>query len=117
MAVLRNYTIIQMALALQEVDRLFNAGRYEEALSLVTETKGMVRHAAELFDDDQLREDVGLLEKYEDTLRRAVNTGSQQRRYEEEQEYGQREYRGVCMSPLVWFIPALGTILITGRLS
>jgi len=70
--VLRNVAIQQTAEGLREIDWLFDARQYETAWRLAVELENRLNEVARLTHDKQLLEDVGLLQRYQQTLADAV---------------------------------------------
>lgn len=70
--VLRNATIVRMAESLKEIDRLFNAGRYEEAWMLAFAMEGDLRSVAAKAADPTMLEDADLFQRYQITLASAL---------------------------------------------
>jgi Ca-activated chloride channel family protein len=79
--VLRNVTIQRMAEGLREIDRLYQARRYEEAWDLAYRLEQALREVARLTGEAQMVKDADLMRTYEDTLARWVQqeTGRQPR--------------------------------------
>jgi hypothetical protein len=79
--VLRNVTIQRMAEGLREIDRLYQARRYEEAWDLAYRLEQALREVARLTGETQMVKDADLMRTYEDTLARWVQqeTGRQPR--------------------------------------
>jgi Mg-chelatase subunit ChlD len=70
--VLRNATIVLMAESLKEIDRLFNAGRYEEAWMLAYAMEQDLRSVAAMAADPTMLEDADLFQRYQITLASAL---------------------------------------------
>jgi hypothetical protein len=70
--ILRNVTIQRTAEGMREIDRLFQAGQYEAAWRLAVELEGQLDEVARLTNDSQMREDVNLMQRYQQTLADAV---------------------------------------------
>jgi hypothetical protein len=70
--VLRNVTIQQTAEGMREIDRLFQAGRYEPAWQLAVSLEQRLNNAARLTQDQQLLEDAKLMQRYQQTLADAL---------------------------------------------
>jgi Ca-activated chloride channel family protein len=96
--ILRNVTIQQLAEGMHEIDHLFQAGRYEAAWRLAVNLEIQLAEAAQLTGDDQLRQDIGLIQRYQETLADAVwATQNRRPRMNEVMETAptyQRPYRG-----------------------
>jgi hypothetical protein len=74
--VLRNVTIQAEAEGLREIDRLYKAGRYQDAWRLAQRLEADLRRVGRLASDDQLVQDAATMRRYEDTLARAVERQS-----------------------------------------
>jgi Ca-activated chloride channel family protein len=70
--ILRNVTIQQTAEGMREIDRLFQAGQYEEAWRLAGQLEAQLTNVAQLTGDSQMGEDVKLMQRYQQTLAEAV---------------------------------------------
>jgi hypothetical protein len=70
--ILRNVTIQQMAEAMREIDHLFQAGDYEAAWRLAVNLETQLTEAAQLIGDAQLKQDIDLIQRYQQTLADAV---------------------------------------------
>jgi hypothetical protein len=70
--VLRNATIVRMAESLKEIDRLFNAGRYEEAWMMAYAMEQDLRSVAAVAADPTMLEDADLFQRYQITLATAL---------------------------------------------
>lgn len=70
--ILRNVTIQQTAEGMRQIDRLFQAGQYEEAWRLATQLEAQLTEVAQLTGDSQMRADVELMQRYQQTLADAV---------------------------------------------
>jgi Ca-activated chloride channel family protein len=70
--ILRNVTIQQTAEGMREIDRMFQAGRYEAAWQLAVDLEKKLNEVTRLTDDSQLRADVELMQRYQQTLADAL---------------------------------------------
>jgi Ca-activated chloride channel family protein len=70
--ILRNVTIQGAAEGMQEIDRLFQAGRYEAAWQLAVNLEDRLNNAAQLTGDQQMLKDVALMQRYQQTLAQAL---------------------------------------------
>lgn len=66
--VLRNVTIQRSAEGLKEIDRLYQAGLYQDAWDLANGLEQELRRAASLNGEKALVEDADLMRRYQDTL-------------------------------------------------
>jgi Ca-activated chloride channel homolog len=70
--VLRNVTIQRTAEGMKEIDRLYQAQRYQAAWDLAYRLEGDLRRVARLTNEDQMVKDADLMRRYQDTLARWV---------------------------------------------
>jgi Ca-activated chloride channel family protein len=70
--ILRNVTVQRTAEGMREIDRFFQAGQYEAAWRLAMELERQLDEVARLTNDSQMREDVNLMQRYQQTLADAV---------------------------------------------
>lgn len=70
--ILRNVTVRQTAEGMREIDRLFQAEQYEAAWRLAVKLENRLNEVAQLTHDDQMRQDVELMQRYQETLAEAV---------------------------------------------
>ena len=70
--VLRNVTIQQAAEGMRRIDRLAQAGQYEEGWRLAVEFEDRLNEVAHLTNDNQLLEDANLMQRYQQTLADAL---------------------------------------------
>jgi hypothetical protein len=70
--ILRNVTVQQTAEGMREIDRLFQAGQYETAWRLAVGLEQKLNEVAQLTNDSQMRQDVELMRRYQQTLADAV---------------------------------------------
>jgi Ca-activated chloride channel family protein len=68
----RNATIVRMAEALIEIDKLFNQGRYLQAWHIAAQMEAELRRVAALAGDQQMVEDADLFQRYQMTLSNAL---------------------------------------------
>ena len=68
----RNVTIVRSAQTLQGIDRLFEIGYYDDALTLARQMEAELREMAELTGDSQMVEDADLFRRYQMTLSQAI---------------------------------------------
>ncbi len=66
--VLRNATIQRTAEGLKEIDRLYDARRYEEAWNLAYDLEQALREVAHLTGDEAMVEDAELMQRYQSVL-------------------------------------------------
>jgi hypothetical protein len=96
--ILRNVTVQQTAEGMREIDRLFQTGQYEAAWRLAVELERQLNEVARLTNDQQMREDVSLMQRYQQTLADALwQTEGRTPRLAETSSSGpenQRPYRG-----------------------
>jgi hypothetical protein len=95
--ILRNVTIQQTAEGMQEIDRLFDAKKYEQAWRIAVELERKITEVARLTGDTQMYDDADLMRKYQETLSDAVfQTQGRQPYLDGDDEYydGERPYRG-----------------------
>ncbi len=69
---LRNVTIQDSAETLQQIDQLFQSGRYEKAWRASNLMEARIRHIAQITQDSQLYEDAELMRRYQVTLADAL---------------------------------------------
>jgi Ca-activated chloride channel family protein len=112
--ILRNVTIQRVAQGMREIDRLFQAGQYEAAWRLAVDMERQLNEVAQLTNDPQMRQDVGLMQRYQQTLSKAVwQTAGRAPRLADESPLPvqeQRPYRGADYSPTP--TPAVPTVEI-----
>jgi len=70
--ILRNVTVQQTAEGMREIDRLFQSGQYETAWRLAVSLEQKLNEVAQLTHDSQMRQDVELMQRYQQTLADAV---------------------------------------------
>jgi Ca-activated chloride channel family protein len=70
--ILRNVTIQNTAEGMREIDRLFNAQKYESAWRIAVGLEQQLTEVARLTGDTQMQDDVALMRKYQKTLADAV---------------------------------------------
>ena len=93
--VLRNVTIQQTALGMQNIDKLFRSQQYEEAWRIAVALENDLTQAAQLTGDEQLLNDVALMQRYQQTLAQAVQeTQNRAPRLANSSNVEQRPYRG-----------------------
>ncbi len=98
--VLRNFTIQRTAEGLKEIDRLYQARRYEDAWNLAYDLEQALREVARLTDDEAMVKDAELMQRYQSVL-------AEQIRYEggrvpqPSPEGTVRPYRGRTATPTV----------------
>jgi hypothetical protein len=66
--ILRNVTVQQTAEGMRQIDRLFQAERYEEAWQLAANLERQLAEVARLTQDEQMAKDVELMRRYQQTL-------------------------------------------------
>jgi Ca-activated chloride channel family protein len=66
--ILRNATIQRTAEGLKEIDRLYQARRYEDAWKLAYDLEQMLREVARLTDDEAMVKDAELMQRYQSVL-------------------------------------------------
>ncbi|HIQ05117.1 MAG TPA: hypothetical protein EYH31_05405 [Anaerolineae bacterium] len=71
---LRCFTVVSTAQALQEISRLFDQSRYGEALAVAQKARQEVVRVAALTDDKTLMELADTLTKHTTTLQQAQQT-------------------------------------------
>jgi len=71
--VLRNVTIQRMAEGLKEIDRLYQARRYEDAWRLAYELELALRDVSRLTGDDAMAEDANLMQRYQGVLAEQID--------------------------------------------
>ena len=100
MEVLRNFTIQRTAEGLKEIDRLYQARRYEDAWNMAYDLEQALREVARLTDDEAMVKDAELMQRYQSVL-------AEQIRYEggrvpqPSPEGTVRPYRGRTATPSV----------------
>lgn len=70
--ILRNVTVQRMAEGIKEIDMLSDEGRFDEAWQLAGELEQDLLEAAYLTGDDQMYENVALMQRYQETLAKAM---------------------------------------------
>ena len=70
--ILRNVTVQRMAEGIKEIDMLSDEGRFHEAWQLAGVLEQVLLEAAYLTGDDQMYENVALMQRYQETLAKAM---------------------------------------------
>jgi hypothetical protein len=91
---LRNVTIQHTAEGLKEIDRLYRAGRYQEAWNLAYQLEQDLRQVASLTHEEQMVKDADLMRKYQATLAQWVRTQTGREPQYSEEAVPTRFYRG-----------------------
>ena len=94
--ILRNVTIQETAEGMQEIDRLFDAEKYEQAWRIAVELERKITEVARLTGDSQMYDDAALMRKYQATLSEAVFQTQGRQPYIDDDVYddSERPYRG-----------------------
>jgi Ca-activated chloride channel family protein len=91
---LRNVTSQHTAEGLKEIDRLYRAGRYQEAWNLAYQLEQDLRQVASLTHEEQMVKDADLMRKYQATLAQWVRTQTGREPQYSEEAVPTRFYRG-----------------------
>jgi Ca-activated chloride channel homolog len=70
--IFRNVTLQRTAEGMRQIDRLFQAGRYEEAWGLARNLEQQLNEVAHLTSDETVAKDVALMGRYQQTLAEAL---------------------------------------------
>lgn len=92
--VLRNATIQRTAESLRDIDRLYQAKRYQEAWELAYRLEQDLREVARLTHEDQIIQDANLMRRYQDTLARWVQNQTGRSPQPPESALSERPIRG-----------------------
>ena len=97
--ILRNATIQRTAEGLKEIDRLYDARRYEDAWSLAYDLEQALREVARLTDDEAMVKDAELMQRYQSVLAEQIRYEGGRVPQPESPEGQSRPYRGRTVQP------------------